>query len=434
MDNIISIKNVSKMFRIYSDRPETMKEKIVKKKKRNYKEFYALRNVSFDVKKGSTVGFIGQNGCGKSTMLKIINRTMFPNEGEVTIKGKVSSLIELGAGFHPELTGRENIYTNATIFGLNKEEVEKRLPQIIEFSELGEFIDNPVRTYSSGMYARLAFSVAIHVDAEILLVDEILGVGDMNFQAKCAAKIYDLKMSGVTIILVTHDMATIDKLCDYAIWFDHGSIVTQGESRKVERNYLEFMAETRFANEINKDAYENKEDDEKNESLLAEEQIKHLGVHHGTGELVFTSIKLLNKDGEDKRTFCTGEKMTLVATYKCRDGYDKLFPNIGFEISKLGEAHIYGTNTAREGFKKIPLKQQGVIEIEIEKLQLLSGEYAIGIAVDSIDEKTSYDHYFDIAHFKMYSEIPDIGIYRMPHKFKIDNQEVSLDLGNKNKL
>ena len=203
-DNIvINVENVSKKFKLYADRPMSLKEKIVKRVKKNtYKEFYALNDVSFKVKKGSTVGLIGKNGSGKSTLLKIINRTMFPDKGKISINGKIASLIELGAGFHPELSGRENIYNNATIFGFTKEEIDKRIPEIIAFSELEEFIDNTLRTYSSGMYARLAFSVAIHIDADILLVDEILGGGDINFQAKCANKIYEMKNNGTTIILI----------------------------------------------------------------------------------------------------------------------------------------------------------------------------------------------------------------------------------------
>ena len=173
-DIVIKVENVSKKFKLYTDRPMSLKEKIIKGMKKNtYKEFYALKDVSFKVKKGSTVGLIGKNGSGKSTLLKMINRTMFPDKGKISIEGKIASLIELGAGFHPELSGRENIYNNATIFGFTKEEIDKRIPEIIAFSELEEFIDNALRTYSSGMYARLAFSVAIHIDADILLVDEI---------------------------------------------------------------------------------------------------------------------------------------------------------------------------------------------------------------------------------------------------------------------
>lgn len=242
METIINVEHVSKKFKLYYDRPLTLKERIIRGSKGAYKEFYALTDISFQVKKGSTVGLIGQNGCGKSTLLKIINRTMFPETGKVEVKGKVASLIELGAGFHPELSGRENIYTNATVFGITKEEIEKRIPQIIKFSELEEFIDNPLRTYSSGMYARLAFSVAIHVDADVLLVDEILGVGDMNFQAKCADKIYEMREKGTTIVIVTHDMGTIDQLCDYAIWLNHGKKIAEGEPKEIQKKYMEFMA------------------------------------------------------------------------------------------------------------------------------------------------------------------------------------------------
>lgn len=241
MNTIIKVENVSKKFKLYYDRPLTLKERLVRGSKGSYKEFYAIKEVSFNIYKGSTVGLIGENGSGKSTMLKMINRTMFPDIGKIIVKGKVASLIELGAGFHPELSGRENIYNNASIFGFTKEEIEAKIPNIIRFSELEEFIDNPIRTYSSGMYARLAFSVAIHVEADILLVDEILGVGDMNFQAKCANKIYEMRKQGTTILIVTHDMGTIDQLCDYAIWLDHGKKMAEGAPKEIQLKYTEYM-------------------------------------------------------------------------------------------------------------------------------------------------------------------------------------------------
>nr|WP_314081702.1 ABC transporter ATP-binding protein [uncultured Leptotrichia sp.] len=428
-DNIvINVENVSKKFKLYTDRPMSLKEKIVKRVKKNtYKEFYALNDVSFKVKKGSTVGLIGKNGSGKSTLLKMINRTMFPDKGRISINGKIASLIELGAGFHPELSGRENIYNNATIFGFTKEEIDKRIPEIIAFSELEEFIDNTLRTYSSGMYARLAFSVAIHIDADILLVDEILGVGDINFQAKCANKIYEMKNNGTTIILVTHDMSTIDRLCDYAIWLEHGKIIADGSPKKIENKYLKFMAEEqeeRKKIEIGKNI--NKQNDLRDNIQDEDNKIKitHLGDHFGNGDVIFTDCKLLDEKHIDRRSFHTGQKIKLQVKYLCQVDPDDLQVNVGFEIASINGTYIYGTNTSREGKKNLKLNKKGTIEIELDNLNLLPGDYSIGIAIADLEEKATYDYYKNITEFKMYSNIHDIGLVRLEHKFVIDDNKV----------
>ena len=201
-ENVIVVDNVTKNFKVYLDKGQSFKERLLFRNRRRHEVRHVLRGISFTVKRGEAVGLIGHNGCGKSTTLKLLTRILYPDSGSIQIKGRVSSLIELGAGFHPDMSGRENIYTNAAIFGLNKKEIDQRLQTIIDFSELEEFIDNPVRTYSSGMYMRLAFSVAINVDADVLLIDEILGVGDANFQAKCFQKLREIKASGTTIVMI----------------------------------------------------------------------------------------------------------------------------------------------------------------------------------------------------------------------------------------
>ena len=430
MESVIKIENVTKKFKLYSDRPLSIKENIVRGMKNTYKEFYALNDVSFEVKKGSTIGLIGKNGSGKSTLLKMINRTMFPDKGKITINGKIASLIELGAGFHPELSGRENIYNNATIFGFSKEEIDKRLPEIIEFSELEEFIDNTLRTYSSGMYARLAFSVAIHVDADILLVDEILGVGDINFQSKCANKIYEMKRNGTTIILVTHDMSTIDRLCDYAVWLDHGKKIAEGSPKEIQNAYLKYMAEEQEERQKLEETKEKMKEEEKDSEVEKEDvrkKITHLGEHFGNGNVIFTSCKLLDEKGVDRRSFNTGQKIKLQTEYLCQVDPKNLQVNIGFEISNTQGIYIYGTNTSREGYKKIKLQKKGIIEVELEDLKLLPGDYNIGIAIADLEEKASYDHYRSIAQFKIYSNIHDVGLVRLGHKFIIDNKEIEGD-------
>lgn len=238
---VISVKNVHKKFKIYLDKGHSLKEKLLNRKRRMYNEFWAVSDVSFDVEQGESFGIIGENGCGKSTLLKMLTRIMYPTTGSIEVKGRVSSLIELGAGFHPNMTGRENIYLNASIFGLSRREIAKREQDIINFSELGEFIDNPIRTYSSGMYMRLAFSVAINVNADILLIDEILAVGDYNFQKKCFNHMLKIKDEGITIVIVTHDMNTIRSFCNKAIWLCNGKIEAGGSSDEVVDKYLDYM-------------------------------------------------------------------------------------------------------------------------------------------------------------------------------------------------
>lgn len=234
----IEIKNVYKTFKLYQDKHYTLKEKFVFWKNKNIDYHEVLKDINLKVKKGENVALIGTNGSGKSTLLKLMTKIIYPTKGEIKTYGKLTSLLELGAGFHQDFTGRENIYFNASIFGLTAKEIDARVTDIIEFSELGEFIDSPVRTYSSGMYMRLAFSVAINVDAEILLIDEILAVGDQRFQEKCFNKLTELKNSGKTIVIVSHSLDSIRQLCDRGIWIYDGKVRMDDEINKVVDEYL----------------------------------------------------------------------------------------------------------------------------------------------------------------------------------------------------
>ena len=246
-ENSIEVRNVSKSFKVYFDKGNELKEKMLFWKRNRYENRVVLNNISFTVKKGEAVGLIGRNGCGKSTTLKLLTKIIYPDSGSIEMCGRVSSLLELGAGFHPDMSGRENIYTNAAIFGLTKKEIDERLEDIIEFSELQQFIDNPVRTYSSGMYMRLAFSVAINVNADILLIDEILAVGDANFQAKCFNKLREIKANGTTIIIVSHALGQIEEICDKSIWIKDGQIEQEGDPREVDIAYLDYMNQERLS-------------------------------------------------------------------------------------------------------------------------------------------------------------------------------------------
>lgn len=238
MEYAIRVENMTKKFKIYSDKPMTLKERLVFWKKNKVEKRTVLKNINLDINKGETVALIGTNGSGKSTLLKLMTKIIYPTEGKIITNGKLTSLLELGAGFHPDFTGRENIYFNASIFGLTAKEIDARVPDIIEFSELGDLIDTPVRTYSSGMYMRLAFSVAINVDAEILLIDEILAVGDQHFQEKCFAKLEELKNSDKTIVIVSHSMESIKKLCNRGIWIYNGEVRKDGKIDDVIEEYL----------------------------------------------------------------------------------------------------------------------------------------------------------------------------------------------------
>lgn len=240
-DIAIKVSHVSKDFKLYYDRAHTLKEKLLffsKKNKEKDNILHVLKDINLEIKKGESVALIGTNGSGKSTLLKLMTKIIYPNKGKLTTYGKLTSLLELGAGFHDDFTGRENIYFNASIFGLTRKEIDEKIDEIIEFSELKDFIDNPVRTYSSGQYMRLAFSIAINVDAEILLIDEILAVGDQHFQDKCLEKLKELSESDKTIVIVSHALSSIKNLCNRGIWIKEGKVQMDGKIDNVIKKYL----------------------------------------------------------------------------------------------------------------------------------------------------------------------------------------------------
>lgn len=237
-DVAVHVKNLSKKFKIYSERNLSLKSALMRGSVSKYEQFWALKDISFDVIKGTTLGLVGSNGSGKSTLLKTLARIYWPDQGEINYNGRMSALLEVGSGFHPELTGRENIYLNGSILGMKRKEIEARYEQIVEFSGVRDFIDQPVKNYSSGMYVRLGFSVAIHVQPDILVVDEVLAVGDAAFQKQCFERFKDLKKQGTTIILVTHDMQAVKKLCDQAAWINKGHLEMIGPAEKVTAAYM----------------------------------------------------------------------------------------------------------------------------------------------------------------------------------------------------
>ncbi|WP_289225862.1 ABC transporter ATP-binding protein [Bacteroides acidifaciens] len=353
---VIQVRNMSKKFRIYFDKGHMLKEKLLFTSRNRYETRTILDNISFDIYKGEAVGLIGHNGCGKSTALKLLTRIIYPDSGTVNVKGRVSSLLELGAGFHPDLSGRENIYINASIFGLKRKEIDEKIHEIISFSELGEFIDNPVRTYSSGMYMRLAFSVAINVKADILLVDEILAVGDAGFQMKCLNKIGEIKDEGTTIVLVSHSMDQIKKVCDRCIWINNSQVAAIGETEEVAARYMAYVDEiekNKWANELIGRPEEVKvETDKKNNLELLE-------------------VKLLDCNLVDKRIWGIGESMRICIRFKLGAN---VFAKIRFEIARADGIVAYANIFDKNG-ENFLLNEENELSFVFNSLNLLAGKF-----------------------------------------------------------
>lgn len=396
--NAIEVKDVKKKFKIYRDKGKMLKERAINWSRNKYDERWVLNGISFTIKKGEAVGLIGHNGCGKSTTLKLLTKIMYPDSGTIEMNGRVSSLLELGAGFHPDLSGRENIYINASIFGLTRHEIDQRLDEIIAFSELEEFIDNPVRTYSSGMYMRLAFSVAINVNADILLIDEILAVGDVNFQTKCFNKLMEIKRQGVTIVLVSHSTAQIEQLCERSIWIQDGLIKLDGKAKNVHTEYLLFMGEKR------------KEHQEKISNELPKEKTNEQRV--GSGELRIDHIECMDKSDNICAVFHTGDTVKLKIWYKVNNPIEKVI--VGFDIYRVDGLQCYGSNNLIDEFFPILIDNDGVIAVEFSNITLLPGKYYANFQLMS-ELNDVIDCYENAVSFEIFSTIGDRGVVRMPH-------------------
>ena len=396
----INVTNITKKFKVYLDKGHTLKEKTLFRKRRAYEERNVLNGISFHVKKGEAIGLIGHNGCGKSTILKLLTRIMYPDSGTIEMQGRVSSLIELGAGFHPDMSGRENIYINASIFGLNKSEIDSRVNVIIEFSELEDYIDNPVRTYSSGMYMRLAFAVAIHVDADILLIDEILAVGDAAFQAKCFNRMREIKASGTTIVIVSHSLGQIEEICERTIWIDKGKIHQQGVPREVHRAYTEYMSKRMADREKSVPKVENPPEVQYEKAVIIK------------------SVKLKDGKGNEKTSFVTGEPAILECEFESKTN-QKEKVSIELVIVRNDGLECYETNTFREGFALMDLKGSGMFRCKIDKMNLITGEYWIEMAIRKPDA-FPYDYKEKAYKFTMSSVDRERGIAKIDHEWQFD--------------
>jgi len=430
---VIDASGIHKKYRVYLDKGYSLKEKVLFWKRNRYEERWVLKGVDLQVKKGEAVGLLGVNGCGKSTFLKLLSRIMYPDKGTVTINGRVSCLIELGAGFHPDLSGRENIYTNAAIFGLTKKEIDARLHDIIEFSELEDYIDNPVRTYSSGMYMRLAFSVAINVDADILLIDEILAVGDANFQDKCFKKLSQLKREGMTIVIVSHDIGTIERFCDKGIWIKDGVCASSGIIKNVVSDYREYLEEQRQAAlekevEAKTKLAESGEDPAQlasmpetflNENATADD-IDYAANRFGLGYAVITNVVLRDHEGKINSTFVAGKPCSMDIHYQIKkESKEYIF---GMAIMSKDWYMLYGTNQREDGKPTDLPGKTGVVTFKINDLNLKTGRYIFSLSI--IDEnETPMDFYRNYCEFDVVSDKGGIGVVEIDHDWIIQDKK-----------
>jgi lipopolysaccharide transport system ATP-binding protein len=387
---VVTLANVSKKFALRLNQPRSFQEVFLSalrwRGKMGREEFWALRDVDLEIEQGETIGFIGPNGAGKSTLLKLISRIIEPTTGQVEVRGRVGALLELGAGFHPDLTGRENIFLNGSILGLGRAQIEQSLDEIISFAELERFIDVPVRHYSSGMYVRLGFAVAVHTEPEILLVDEVLAVGDQNFQHKCLERIREMQQQGVTICYVSHDMGTVQRLCSRAVWLDDGGIQAAGDVSDTISCYLEHMA----AQEEVHLAHAQPAD-----SDLAGQ------AHHrwGSGEVRIDSISFLGMDGAPKSVFRTGEPWTVRMHYRTVGRIAN--PIFGLAVHRNDGVHVCGPNTGFAGLNVPFVDGEGDVLYCVESLPLLEGTYLVSVAVHNQADTVMYDYHDRLYTFRV---------------------------------
>ncbi|MGG1553528.1 ABC transporter ATP-binding protein [Paenibacillus ferrarius] len=410
----IEVRNVSKKYKIYQDKPVSLKERFLYTNKSTYQDKWVLQEINLSVLKGKMIGLIGRNGSGKSTLLKVLTRILKPDKGEVVIHGRVSSLLELGAGFHMDFTGRENVYMNASIFGLTRKEIDSLLDTIVKFSELEAYIDNPVRTYSSGMFMRLAFSIAIHVEPDVLLIDEILAVGDNAFQKKCISKIEEFKQKGKTIVFVSHDNGAMERLCDELYWIHESRIVKHGVPNEIISDYLDFLSESE-EKRLKKQSQENQLLNEENtDSNLSTNLLQEEKNRWGNGAVEISSVSLVDPFGQNHHVFIKGNPLTINVSFEVKDKDIKDLA-FGFGVFKMDGTNCYGTNTIIDKVV-VPLNLKGKVLIQLDSLNLIQGEYYVNVACRSIDG-TVYDYITKVVTFNVYSKEEDQGIVYIPHKW-----------------
>ncbi len=381
---VLTFSHVNKRFTYSRERPQSILETLIsifsRRSRRPKQDLWAVKDLTFAVNPGQALGIIGRNGSGKSTVLKLMARILRPTSGRIMVKGRVSALLELGAGFHLDLTGRENIALNASVMGLSEEEVEKNFDSIVAFSELGEYIDMPVKHYSSGMYMRLGFSVAIHVDPNILIIDEILAVGDQTFQMKCIDRIHEMHRQGVTIILISHNLEIIRRLCSHLIWLEHGEMRASGPTEVVANEYKEFS------------------------NLAAGKQ---LVVHRqdgafrrwGSREIEITGVRFLDSAGEPQSIFKTGDDLVIEIAYNAHQPIPN--PEFGLAIFRQDGIHINGPNSQMAGMETGIIEGPGYVYYHIKELPLLPARYQVTVAIHDGRLMNAYDYHEQAYPFRV---------------------------------
>ena len=381
--NAIEIHNLWKTFRLYQEKNQYLKAAVLRGRRARYEDFWALKEVSFDVPFGSTLGIIGSNGSGKSTLLKCLAGILSPDKGSVQINGRISALLELGAGFHLDLSGRENVYLNGAILGLSKREVTERFDDIVEFAGLGKFIDTPVKNYSSGMIVRLGFAVAANVEPEILLIDEVLSVGDQSFQLRCIERIEKFRQEGKTMVFVSHSLAQVQQLCENAIWIEKGEVRGQGRAMDV---VMDYSGESYHA---------------------VEKKEGELGERWGSGEATITKVEILDANGNPLKLLITGKSTTIRVSFDSHLPIKQ--PVVGIRFTHLLGPVIWGTNTRRRGEFIESISGPGYVDITIPELPLLEGTYDLTVALSDHTELLAFDHWerrvrFDVHQHDVFDE------------------------------
>ena len=423
MTAAIDLVNVSKIYRRYSGkRFSTLKSALLQRSivrdLRPNETFPALSDVSFSVPKGSTFAVIGRNGSGKSTALKLVAGITKPTMGTVRVDGRISALIELGAGFHPEISGRENVFINGIMLGLTRRQIQERFNDIVDFAELREFIDAPVKTYSSGMYMRLGFAVAIHVDPDVLLVDEVLAVGDEGFTHKCLDKFAEFRRRGKTVLLVTHSLGLVETLCDEAVWLDAGRLQAQGDPKRVVGAYLTAVEEGEQELMAATTAKAVEAVEEVVETAAAADSppdmFKAAEGRWGSREVEIVDVALLDRDGEPSFVFHTGEALQVRLKVRAHHTTDDFAFGIG--LFNVDGVCCYGTNTYVEEMNPERLSGEADVTFAIDSLDLVEGTYKLDVAVHKRDG-FPYDYHRLLYTFRVKSRTRDVGIYRPPHRW-----------------
>ncbi len=398
----IVVDGVSKRFRLYHERNQSLKAAVLRGRRALVEEFWALRDVTLEVETGTTFGFIGENGSGKSTLLKCMARILRPDKGAISVEGKVSALLELGAGFHPELSGRENVFLNGAILGLKQKELQRKFDDIVEFAGLEQFIDQPVKNYSSGMYVRLGFSVAINVDPDVLLVDEVLAVGDESFQRKCNEKFAELRAMGKTIVLVSHAMTAVHNICDTVAWMEHGSVKMMGPSREVIDEYIG------------------------NVQVDRSEDVDTGGNRWGSGEGRIERVELVDASGRKITRARTGDNVALRIHYSMSEAIPK--PVFGVAIHTLDGTHVTGPNTRDAGYVPDSLDGDGAIELRFDPLMLLPGTYDVTTSLYDYACLHPFDFRHKVLRFDVEPGVPreSYGVVSLGGRWELDDPAIEV--------